>query len=408
MDNLEPLCYHCKQVFENEWGPIKTGHYSTDVVCAITEAKYLCIFEDRELEPVIEYVCGLKGRLDFVKYLHCHDLIFIASRFEFMTMKKCNLEHEVYHETDLYIISLEWNPSETGFVVCTKENEIIYFAFNKTSISLQFKCALDSAVPTPIMLGWGSGDAQFQGAGTARHRSVGVNTRPPIEESGEPVIFNDPPNISWRGNGDHLVVNYAKNNRRYVKVFNILLEPLYESEAYPNLGPSVSFMGFGQSIACFAIDRGANKIVIFEKNCRVKEDFYVPQTKGLIKKVRFHNQIHTIAIFSEDSENKEQYITLYYKKNNRWYLKQELYYPTGINIHDFFLVETEDIVCNLIKLVVITDQYIEWHTFRYIIYKSPQDATILVVDGRFLEFSKFDYCITPRLVITPRWSIQDL
>nr|CAH7726355.1 unnamed protein product [Callosobruchus chinensis] len=396
MYNYQTSYYNFLQVVEHEWGPIKTSHGAGKVVVTANEKRYLCIFEDGEPEPIIKRIHGLVGRLDFVKYLQYHDLIFVASDFEFLTMKRRDGEHDRYSETDLDIRAVEWNPTETGFVACTGKNEVLYFTFKRTSLSLQSRCSLDSAVPIRVVLNWGSEDTQFQGAGAERRRAEGTNTSPLIEEINEPVVYNDPPSISWQGRGDHFAVNYLKNNKRYVRVFNILLEPLYESESYPNLGPTVSFAEHCQSIACFAVDQGRNKIVIFEQNCRVKEDFYVPQTKGTIKKVRFDNLSYTVAVFSENLENKEQYITLYFKENNKWYLKQELYYPTGINVYDFFLVRTEETEeTKSTKLAVVTDKYIAWQTLKPVIYRSPHDATVVVIDGKFLEFSKFDQCITP-------------
>nr|CAH7731410.1 unnamed protein product [Callosobruchus chinensis] len=283
MYNYQTSYYNFLQVVEHEWGPIKTSHGAGKVVVTANEKRYLCIFEDGEPEPIIKRIHGLVGRLDFVKYLQYHDLIFVASDFEFLTMKRRDGEHDRYSETDLDIRAVEWNPTETGFVACTGKNEVLYFTFKRTSLSLESRCSLDSAVPIRVVLNWGSEDTLFQGAGAERRRAEGTNTSTLIEE---------------------------------INVFNILLEPLYESESYPNLGPTVSFAEHCQSIACFAVDQGGNKIVIFEQNCRVKEDFYVPQTK--------HGKL-----------------------------------------------------------------------LKPVIYRSPHNATVVVIDGKFLEFSKFDQCITP-------------
>nr|CAH7735798.1 unnamed protein product [Callosobruchus chinensis] len=257
-------------------------------------------------------------------------------------MKRRDGEHDRYSETDLDIRAVEWNPTETGFVACTGKNEVLYFTFKRTSLSLESRCSLgyvvmnasgnlkfyiylsslfiDSAVPIRVVLNWGSEDTLFQGAGAERRRAEGTNTSTLIEE---------------------------------INVFNILLEPLYESESYPNLGPTVSFAEHCQSIACFAVDQGGNKIVIFEQNCRVKEDFYVPQTKSSTTLLELTSMI-------------------------------------------FFLVRTEETEeTKSTKLAVVTDKYIAWQTLKPVIYRSPHNATVVVIDGKFLEFSKFDQCITP-------------
>ncbi|CAH1964487.1 unnamed protein product [Acanthoscelides obtectus] len=170
------------------------------------------------------------------------------------------------------------------------------------------------------------------------------------------------------------------------------MEPVFESEPSLNLGPTASFTFHGMSLACCAIELGCNKIVIFDKYGRIKEEFFVPQTKGIIKKVRFHPEPTMLAVVSEDAPEREQYITLYFKSNNRWYLKQELFYPNGIKIYDVFW---QSDVFNVSKLIVVTDKYVEWHTFRVVIHRSPHDATMVVVDGRYIEFNKFDVSIKP-------------
>nr|CAH7723350.1 unnamed protein product [Callosobruchus chinensis] len=62
----------------------------------------------------------------------------------------------------------------------------------------------------------------------------------------------------------------------------------------------------------------------------------------------------------------------------------------------FFLVRTEETEeTKSTKLAVVTDKYIAWQTLKPVIYRSPHNATVVVIDGKFLEFSKFDQCITP-------------
>nr|CAH7725677.1 unnamed protein product [Callosobruchus chinensis] len=120
-------------------------------------------------------------------------------------MKRCDGEHDRYSETDLDIRAVEWNPTETGFVACTGKNEVLYFTFKRTSLSLQSRCSLDSAVPICVVLNWGSEDTLFQGAGAERRRAEGTNTSPLIEEINDkyiawqtlkPVIYRSPHNAT--------------------------------------------------------------------------------------------------------------------------------------------------------------------------------------------------------------------
>lgn len=85
-----------------------------------------------------------------------------------------------------------------------------------------------------------------------------------------------PPKISWRGNSELFVVNYLQDDQRFLKVFNTELQPLNMSEAYLNLQQPVAFMGQGQCIASCAVKNGQNQLVIFEKNCKVKAEFDLP------------------------------------------------------------------------------------------------------------------------------------
>ncbi|CAH1964489.1 unnamed protein product [Acanthoscelides obtectus] len=192
MDNFEPFCYHCKEVFEHEWGPIKTCDYTHQLLCAVTETKCLCIFEDRESEPVIEYVCGLKGRLDFVKYLHDHRLIFVASKFELMTLQKDNMQRDTYLETDLDIKAIEWSFTEASFIVWNKkENEIVSFGFGDHRFTLLSRISLDTPIPVSGVVEVGSQHAQSQGASAMMHtKDMATNTPPKIIHSNDGKFFH--------------------------------------------------------------------------------------------------------------------------------------------------------------------------------------------------------------------------
>lgn len=87
------------------------------------------------------------------------------------------------------------------------------------------------------------------------------------------------PLISWRGNGEIFVVNYWKNNRRFLKVYSDHLEPLYTSEPCNNLLFPVSFRQSGNYIACTATNGETNRLIIFEKNCRIKSEYALPESK---------------------------------------------------------------------------------------------------------------------------------
>lgn len=86
------------------------------------------------------------------------------------------------------------------------------------------------------------------------------------------------PQISWRGNGQLFAINFYKNGQRFIKVFNNQLQPLNVSSDYPNLTDPIAFMVVGQCIACTSLG-DINTIVIFEKNCKVKSTFEVPENK---------------------------------------------------------------------------------------------------------------------------------
>lgn len=83
-------------------------------------------------------------------------------------------------------------------------------------------------------------------------------------------IFNGPPKISWRGNGEQFVINFFKDGLRYIKVFDNQLNPLFESDEYHNLTEHISFMGQGQYIAGCIAEKNVNNLIIFEKNCKLK------------------------------------------------------------------------------------------------------------------------------------------
>lgn len=85
------------------------------------------------------------------------------------------------------------------------------------------------------------------------------------------------------------MVNYWREHRRLLKVFDCNVMPLFESETYNTLLAPTSFKAQGNFIACAATDGIKNKIVIFEKNCQVKSTFWASESRVSFISNMFNN-----------------------------------------------------------------------------------------------------------------------
>ncbi|KAJ8937402.1 hypothetical protein NQ314_011888 [Rhamnusium bicolor] len=379
MDNLEELGCHFVRTNEQEYGKTVACAVSEEITCFITENNYLCVCEQDKLENI-----GLAteiiedDNLKYIRFLAMHNVIFVASSYQLLVFER-NLQSHTNHSIQSPIAELAWNPTETLLVVISKNEEVVLYSYSRDSMfEIKSTIKLNADVPNSLYVGWGSENTQFLGPKSRQLKEKVVVTQIPIEYG--------PPTVSWRGNGQQFVVNYYENGQRFIKVFSNDLSPLNMSEKYINLLEPVC-MVLGQCIACSAIRNNVNTIVIFEKNCKVKLNFEVPENKGQIKKIQCHPDMNLLAVYSLD-EDECGYINIYLYTNGKWKLKQQLYFPSNRKVRGFDWANMHEPLFTVCRLVVFTSENVEFHSFRFVMNRCPSTALAAVVSDHVRPFNR--------------------
>uniref|UniRef100_A0A6P7GHW4 Elongator complex protein 1 n=1 Tax=Diabrotica virgifera virgifera TaxID=50390 RepID=A0A6P7GHW4_DIAVI len=386
MNNLEELQCHLVG-FENSENQIAFD-YSDGLICSIEKNRLIIYGNNKSTENRSIHTINVPGTLQYVKFLSMYDIVFLATETDLILYEVLNKKILFTLSVDSPILNLAWNPLATLLVVIHENYDVTSYVYTKQFIELRDKSSLNAAVPIPVLSGWGSINTQFQGP-----KKVKKPTE--TKEEATEVVPDTSPKICLRGNGELFVVNYYLENQRFLKVFQSDLEALNQSEPYTNLQDSVAFMGQGQCIACWAVKRSKEvQLVIFEKNCKVKAEFDMPEIQGSIKKILYHPQMNMLAILYDDKEN-NNFINIYLYSNGRWFFKQQLYYPSDEKVYSFQWLNLQENLFTTCKLVVFTTKNIECHYFRFIISRCPNTATVAVINGNEINFSFFDKKIIP-------------
>ncbi|XP_018573163.1 elongator complex protein 1 [Anoplophora glabripennis] len=386
MDNLEQLYGQSVKIDVTECGNCISYSSSQELTCFISDKNYVCIYEHANLDrPIAKKIEGKE--LKQIHYLAVYDVIFLATDYEFILCDRYTFQCNVSYLSEKRIVALAWNPSETAVVIIDEVDKIILCNFSTPKFEIQNSNYLSAEVPGSVYVGWGSENTQFQGLTGRQHKGK--------EKVSVPIIHWEysPPNISWRGNGLEFAINFYKNGQRFIKVFSNQLQPLNVSSEYPNLTEPIAFMVAGQCIACACV-ADVNSIVIFEKNCKVKSTFEVPENKGTIQKIQYHPQMNMLAVYSLD-DKESGYINIYLNGNGIWHLKQQLYFPPNRRVQDFKWINLHEPLYTICRMVIFINRSVEYYTFRFIINRCPSTSVLAVVNGRSISIYNFAEKIIP-------------
>ncbi|CAH1124194.1 unnamed protein product [Ceutorhynchus assimilis] len=207
------------------------------------------------------------------------------------------------------------------------------------------------------------------------------------EENKGIVLEYSSPIISWRGNGKMFVVNYWKEERRFLKLFDNHFRQLFDSKPYNNLLSSTTFKGMDNLIFCAGTDGETNQILIFEKNCQIKSSFLVPENKGEIREIVYQQEKQLLAVHSDSPI--ESCVNIYLHANNTWYLKQQLCLPNVLKIS--WVNDLNNATC---KLNVLTSESL--HKYEYAVEVSGfSNALLAVINGSKVSITCFSEEIIP-------------
>ncbi|XP_071449948.1 elongator complex protein 1 [Hetaerina americana] len=223
-----------------------------------------------------------------------------------------------------------WSPDEEVIAIVTGEDNLIIMT-----------CAFDPITEVPlhqqikgeiqfINVGWGKKETQF-------HGSEGKAAAKIEHKTSQPVFDWDDcsPRISWRGDGELLVISMVNSHSRcrQLRIFNREGSLQCTSEDVDGLEPPVSWKPSGALIA--SVQRLPNKymVVFFEKNGLRHGEFNLPfgPNEVLVKDLSWNADSTLLAVHCESmkgSENLSGYIQLWSVNNYHWYLKKVVRYAT--------------------------------------------------------------------------------
>ncbi|KAF7287464.1 hypothetical protein GWI33_001430 [Rhynchophorus ferrugineus] len=387
MENIE-LCLNYvehkdKNIFKNNLKACLGDH----VFCFITAKHQLCVAEGLQDLNVIDIAHLIKDAVIDLKYLNFWHYVFIATESTIIIVDpKLGKGVALDSPTDK-IKSISWNPNETCLLIVNEEETIYGLHFQVINAEQQQynfvplkPVHISDSVPNSVYVGWGSHNTQFKGS------------KKTVEKITEYLQENSAPIISWRGNGEQFVLNFWRDGRRYLKVFNSNLSPLYQSEVYTNLLPPASFKGHGNFIACAAEHNEKYKIVIFEKNCLVKSEFVVKHIKGKIQSLQYHPDLPILAIYSEDIDNSGS-LSIYLYSNGHWYLKQQLKYSKANQLLSYYWINSYD--KNMCTLNILTAKGIEQYFLKLVFNGSLQTGVVVIIDGSIAQFTLLSKEVIP-------------
>ncbi|KAL1493327.1 hypothetical protein ABEB36_011402 [Hypothenemus hampei] len=384
MDNLK--LKHYEKVKQSLPDTILLNEVCLDnkLCCFFKKPGTLCIFDSNGISNEIEI--NLQSDIVQIAYLNIWNVIFIATESEMVVVNVEDSKQSKTEHLNAKIIQTLWNPSQTflvildefdvltGYSLRTSEKEFEKFEFVPCAKGL-----LTEVPPNSIYVGWGAQNTQFKGS--RKHEEV-------VEEIPQPYRK---PIMSWRGNGEMFVINFWKDNRRFLKVFDINIRPLSCSEPYNNLLAATSFKGQGNFIACAAQAGKSNRVVIYEKNCLIRSWFPTVDSLGEIIAIQYHPERHILGVQSENF--KECCLNIYMYSNDVWYLKQQLLFSLeNEKLLKFHWIN--DLNTTYCKLNILTTQAMRMYTFQVETYGVFNDL-VAVINGSSVLFTNFSQEIIP-------------
>ncbi|ERL85276.1 elongator complex protein 1 [Dendroctonus ponderosae] len=357
---------------------------------------YCFVASENEINPdvcdeVVQVVMPpeIGNQIVKISYIPSWNCIFIATIAHLTTYTIAGGQFTTtpYQESNSSIVQTAWNPNQSILIVINAAGIISGYNYKpllEFADDQQFRNfttgSLHDVAPNSIYLGWGARNTQFKGSMRQEESKRAI----PLPPSA--------PIVSWRGNGELFVVNYWKDSRRFLKVFDCNIVPLFESEPFNTLFAATTFKAQGNFIACAATDGTHNKIVVFEKNCQVKSSFFVVESRGLIIDVQYHGTQHVLAVHSQHFMN--NFVNIYLYSNDVWYLKQQLLFPLR-DEEDFLRFQwINEMHSTSFKFSILTSQTV--YVYEYILDTfGLHNDLIGVINGPTVLFTDFSKIMPP-------------
>ncbi|KAK4306410.1 hypothetical protein Pmani_021766 [Petrolisthes manimaculis] len=308
------------------------------------------------------------------------------------------------------VYGAHWSPDQELLALVTGENNLVVMTAEFDPIADIPLNQDDFGENKFINVGWGKKETQF-------HGSEGKEAARKTERSGAIKSVSSwddrKPRISWRGDGQLLVVSHVTKDTQTRRLKIVSREGVLQATSEPieGLEQCLDWRPSGNLIA--SSQRLTHKlgIILFEKNGLSHGEFSVPYKPEdvFVKEVLWNQDSSVLLVWLQplptpDANTKKKFpqniVQLWTTSNYHWYLKQELTFKEL----SFLCWDTE--TSHLLHVLTTTHLYrYNWVSTEHVSLGSGHNnlSCVAVVDGRKI-------CITPfrQTLIPPPMSAYEI
>lgn len=300
------------------------------------------------------------------------------------------------------VYGASWSPDQELLALVTGESNLVVMTAEFDPIADIPLNQDDFGENKFINVGWGKKETQFHGS---EGKAAAKKPERPVTIKSVPSWDDHKPRISWRGDGQLLVVSHVMEDThtRCLKIVNREGVLQATSELIEGLEQSLDWRPSGNLIA--SSQRLAHKlgIIFFEKNGLSHGEFslsYKPE-EVFVKEVLWNQDSSVLLVWLQplpipDSNTSrklpQNIVELWTSSNYHWYLKQQLAFT---ELH-FLCWDTES--SHLLHVLTATHLYrYNWVDSEHISRGSDNDdlAYVAVIDGSKLCMTPFRQAVIP-------------
>lgn len=281
------------------------------------------------------------------------------------------------------ISACEWSPTGELACVVLKNNEVLVistdFEASEADVVIgkhQMTVADLDLANNHVSVGWGKKETQFQGRGARQEQRMQDPTTIQAIESREPLEgTSDEVSVSWRGDGQYVVVNSCIEGNRALRMLNSMGQLESVSEPATHLSGVVAWEPKGGLIATVR----PNQIQFFERNGLKRYTFDIDNSSTVCQ-LAWSTDSSVLSIAHTSGE-----IHLYTMKNWHWYRKQTLQFGSNA------LVKWHpEMPCTM---GVVENEQINFFTWR--LTPSTDGGLAAVIDRNKVMVTPIDRCGIP-------------
>lgn len=270
--------------------------------------------------------------LDATYFSDTNTVVLVLSTGDIISVTRPNIDEgepviEIVGSIEEGITAARWSPDEEVLAIATAIDTFVLLTRTFDPISEANITPTDLSLSKHVSVGWGKKETQFQGKGARAQRDP---TMPVHVDSGTlSESDNKKVQISWRGDGEVvsvIVIDKKPVERRTIRVYTREGTLDSVSEPVDNLVGLVSWKPSGSLIASVQRKPDGPVLVFFERNGLRRGEFSLrvgPDDEVMALDWNIDSDILAVQL-----KNKVQ---LWTTMNYHWYLKQEIFSPSGAN-----------------------------------------------------------------------------